>query len=74
MKWGMFEQHALIVTFPSKSHFLMVPHLYNKHHSVVSHCIHDPSLSRLSALINIQYQYKGVLILILNTPSVLILY
>jgi hypothetical protein len=27
-----------------------------------------------SALINIQYQYKSVLILILNTPSVLILY
>ena len=27
-----------------------------------------------SALINIQYQYKGVLILILNAPLVLILY
>ena len=50
MKWGMFEQHGLIITSSKQSRFLMVPHLHDKHHSIASHCIHDPSLSRFLAL------------------------
>jgi len=41
---------------------------------ITAYAAGDDDLALHSALINIQYQYKAVLILILNTHSILILY